>query len=144
MRLEKHLESLKEVLDEISLALNDSRGLASHQRRLALMLSVGICDLIEVYFHKLNIIKEGSKIKHDWFRQKRVKEKLEQQIICPISQIKKIDDLLMLVVSIEEARDDLAYGSPVKEENLLAGKINQFLELKKIVEQEVGDLIGTE
>ena len=143
MRLEKHQESLKEVLDEINTALEDSRGLISHQGRLAMMLPIGNCELIELYFHELGIIKEGSRIKYDWFKQKRIKEKLENQIINPIDQVTKIDSILFLATSIEEKRDDLAYGSPVQEETLLMEKINQFFELKKIIEKEVGGLIET-
>jgi len=102
MRIEKHQESLKEVLDEINTALDDPRGLISHQRRLAMMLSIGNCELIELYFHKLGIIKEGSRIKHDWFKQKRIKEKLENQIISPINQVTQIDNILLIATSIEE------------------------------------------
>lgn len=143
MRLEKHQESLKEVLDEINVALNDPRGLSSHQRRVAMMLSIGICELIEAYFHKLGIIKGGSRIKHDWFKQKRIKEKLERQISCPIEQVKGINEILLLATGIEERRDDLAYGSPVKEEDMLMEKINHFFRLKKIIEREAGELIET-
>ena len=127
MRLEKHLESLKEVLDEIEAGLKDSRGLCSHQRRIAMMLSIGICDLVEVYLHKLNIMKGGARIKHTWFRQNRIKEKLEQQIICSIDSVKNINEILILASSIEESRDDLAYGAPVEEGNLLMEKIISFL-----------------
>ena len=134
MRLEKHAESLQEVLDEIDAALNDKQGVKKHQRRLAMMLSVGICDLIEIYFHRLGVIKSGARIKHDWFRQKRIKEKLEQQIIQPIDSITEIHTIMRLAVDIEESRDELAYGSPVDEEKLLMEKINQFLELKKIID----------
>lgn len=35
MREERHIDTLKEVLDEIETALKDERGLVSHQRRLA-------------------------------------------------------------------------------------------------------------
>ncbi len=140
---EKHLESLKEVLDEINSALEDSRGIGQHQRRLALMFSLGICDLIELYFHKLGIIKGGARIKHDWFRQIRIKEKLEQQLTCPISSIPKIDEMISIAVDIEESRDDLAYGSPVKEEEKLMEKINQLLYLKKLIEEQVGELDET-
>lgn len=143
MNPDKHLESLKEVLDEINSALEDSRGLASHQRRLALMFSLGICDLIEMYFHKLGVMKSGARLKHDWFRQTRIKEKLEQQITCPIQSVKKIDEMVSIAVGIEESRDDLAYGSPVKQEELLMEKINKLLELKKIIEEIVGDLYET-
>ena len=144
MKLEKHLDSLNEVLDEIHVALQDSRGTLSHQRRLALMLSLGVCDLIEIYFHKLKIIKTGSRLKHDWFKQKRIKEKLETQIIVPIDTIKEIEPILLLGAAIEESRDDLAYGSPLNEEFILNKKINQFLELKKIIEKTSGELNETE
>ena len=50
MKIEKHLKSLEEVMDEIQVALEDPRGLIAHQRRLATMLSIGVCELIEIYF----------------------------------------------------------------------------------------------
>ena len=140
MRLEKHLESLHEVMDEIGAALNDSRGLSSHQRRLALMLSVGFCELVEIYFHKLQILKPGSRIKHDWFRQKRIKEKLEQQVTSPLSGLAGIDEIISLAVQLEESRDDLAYGSPVNEEEFIRSRIDLFLKMKKIIETRVGGI----
>jgi len=42
MKEEKHQETIKEVLDEIESALKDKRGLVSHQRRLAFVISLGI------------------------------------------------------------------------------------------------------
>ena len=64
MLLEKHEEVLKEVIDEVESALKDGRGLVAHQRRLAFSLSLGAITLLEIRFHKLGIIKEGSKIDH--------------------------------------------------------------------------------
>ena len=52
MKEERHIETLKEVLDEIETALKDVRGRVSHQRRLAFSLSLGVVNLIELYFHK--------------------------------------------------------------------------------------------
>ncbi|MEK6950257.1 MAG: hypothetical protein AABX13_00850 [Nanoarchaeota archaeon] len=140
MRLEKHLESLQEVLDEVNTALADPRGIASHQRRLALVLSLGVCDLFSIYFQKLQIMKSGASIKHDWFKQKRIKEKLEQQVIAPLETVKNIELLLKLGSAVERSRDDLAYGSPVSEEKLLQEKMNQFLEMKRMIENEIGKL----
>ena len=137
MEVKKHLEILKEVMDEIETAQQDPQGLLSHQRRLALMLSLGVCELIELYFHKLDIIKSGSRIKHTWFRQKRIKEKLEQQIISPLDVVANIDLIIQLATSIEKSRDDLAYSSPQEDDKILNEKINQFLELKKVIEREV-------
>lgn len=144
MRLEKHIESLKEVMDEIKNALEDPGGLKKHQRRLAIMLPLGVCELIEIYFHRLNIIKGGSRIKHNWFKQKRVKEALSNQIICDLDNVKNIDRIISIARGIEEKRDDMAYGAPVEEETLLKSKINDFLKLKKIIESEIGDIIESE
>lgn len=141
MRIEKHIESLKEVLDEIESALKDPEGLLKHQRRLAVMLSLGISELIEIYFHKLGIMKSGSRIKHTLFRKKDVKEKLSNQIVVPSDNVKNLDEILNIAKSIEEKRDDMFYGSPVSAEELLKEKINQFLELENLIEKEIGDII---
>jgi hypothetical protein len=135
MKIEKHRESLQEVLDEITAALDDPRGVISHQRRLAMMLSIGICDLFSIYFHKHLVMKSGSMIKHEWFRQKRLKELLQQQIIQPIEMFESVDLMIKIARDIEEARDNLAYGAPLKKEDFLIDKINQFLEMKKIAEK---------
>lgn len=140
MRAEKHVESLREAMDEIEKSLEDSRGLLIHQRRLAAMLSIGTCDLIEIYLHRLKIMKEGSRIKHQFLRKADVKERLSNQITAPLQKVKKIDEILKLAVEIEEKRDDLAYGSPLTDEKFLKEKIDQFLDLKRIVESETGDI----
>lgn len=141
MRVEKHLKSLEEVMDEIQVALEDPRGLIAHQRRLATMLSIGVCELIEIYFHKQDIMKGGGRIKHNIFRGKDIEERLSNQIITSINNIKNIDKIISLAVSIESERDNIAYGSPQPHEQLLKTKIEEFLELKRIIENEVGDLL---
>lgn len=141
MRLERHIEALNEVMDEITSALEDPKGLKKHQRRLAIMLSLGACGLIEIYFHKLGIMKNGSTIKHSWFKQKRIKESLSNQIISGLDNVKNIGRIIKISEGIEEKRDDMAYGAPVKEDDLLKEKINDFLELKNIVENEIGDIL---
>ena len=114
MKEEKHDEILKEVQDEVETALKDRKGLLAHQRRLAFLLSLGAANLIESYFNRLNIIKEGSKIDHSWFKRKKqsIFEKLEKQITSPISSIGNINAIIDIVIKIEEKRDDIAYGAP--------------------------------
>ncbi len=139
MQQEKHLESIRETLREIESALKDPAGLASHQRRLALMTSIGIAELVELYFHKLEIIKPGVKIEHQWFQRKldNVKEKIGGLIIKPLNLVRGLDKLLELAIELESNRNLLAYGSPVKDEKILLGRINKFLEFKKLIEAEV-------
>jgi len=130
---EKHNETLKEVEEEIESALKDEKGLISHQRRLAFSLSLGMSNIIELYFHKNNVIKQGSKINHLWFKKRKenVKTILQNQIISPIESIPEIDKIIEIATKIEEKRDDLAYGAPTSEK-ILQEKINLFLELRSI------------
>ena len=134
MREEKHKEILKEVTDEIESALKDNRGLLPHQRRLAFSLSLGAINFLELYFHKLSIMKEGSKINHEWFKRKeeRIFEYLQKQITSPINTIGNINRIVDTIRKIEEKRDDLAYGT-IATEDILQEKINLFFELKGLV-----------
>lgn len=141
MRLEKHRESLKEVVDEIETALEDPEGLMRHQRRLALMLSLGVAELVEAYFHKLGIMKSGARIKHTWFKRGDLAERLESQITGNLEDVESIGKVLGLCKEIEEARDDVAYGSPLTDEKLIKEKVDQFLEVRSIIEGEVGDIL---
>lgn len=143
MRLEKHIESLKEVLREIESALEDAQGLTAHQRRLAAMLSLGICELIEIYFHRLGIMKEGARIKHSIFRKGNMEALLSSQITAPLKAVKSIERILEIAADIENSRDDMLYGSPVDEEGLLKEKIDGFFDLRKLIENEIGDTVET-
>lgn len=133
MKKEKHEEIMKEVEEEIESALKDERGLVPHQRRLVFLLSLGMANIVELYFHKLDIIKGGSKINHLWFKRKvdRIKERLQKQIVSPIDSVSNINEVIEKAVKIEEKRDDLAYGAP-SSEKILQEKINLFLELRRM------------
>jgi len=133
----KYEEIMEEVLDEIESALKDPKGITSHQRRLSFSLSLGIVSLIEYYLNKLNVLKSGAKIDHRWFKKKKenVKKLVEKQITVPIENIDKLDELLDKAYKIEKERNELAYGKKVSEEKLKE-KINLFLELKKVIEND--------
>ena len=133
MKREKHEEILKEVLDEIETALKDKQGLLAHQRRLAFSVSLGAVTLLEIYLHKLDVMKEGSKIDHTWFKKKkeRVFEYLQKQITTQINSITDLDKIIDIMVDIENKRNDLAYGVAATEK-ILQEKINLFFKLKEI------------
>lgn len=133
MKKERHEETLKEVEEEIEAALKDERGIISHQRRLAFSISLGMANIIELYFHKMDIMKPGSKINHLWFKRKKekIKERIDKQITLPIDSAQHINEILDIAIKIEDKRDDLAYGAQAKEE-ILQEKINLFLELRRI------------
>lgn len=141
MNVEKHNEALLEVYKTISEALNDTNGLLSHQRRIALITSLGMQQLIELYFHKLSVIKPGTQIKHEWFKleEENRLRKLGAVLTKSIRQIPRMDEILFLAHQIEVDRNDLAYEATLSEDKKLKEKIDVFLELKNIVQSEIGD-----
>lgn len=133
MKEEKHYEIINEVIDEVASAIKDPRGLIAHQRRLAFSISLGAINLLELYFHKHGILKQGVKMDHRWFTRKKEKiiQEIENQTISPIKELENIDEILTTVIAIEEKRNDLTYGSPATEE-LLQQKINLFFKLRSL------------
>lgn len=138
MKLNKHKETIKEVMDTINTALK-SKDIKLYQRRLISMISLGVQQMIELYFHEMNIIKPGAQIKHNWFasRMERVKIKLESVLTIKLSKVKNLDEILVIARKIEQDKNKLLYGSPVESDKILRQKINLFLELKKLVEDEI-------
>ena len=126
---------VEEALDEISAALQDSKGISAHQRRLAFVLSAGSVALLEQFLQKRAVYKTGSRINHQWLKKKKenVKIVLSRQITCPIEKISELDRFLESAYAIEKERNQLAYGKPVSEEKLKE-LIQLFLNFKEEVE----------
>lgn len=133
---EKYQEILNEVMDEIDVSLKDSKGIVSHQRRLAFCLSLGVVDLLESYLDELGVLKPGAQINHLWLKKKsdNVKKLIQNQITSPIDNLEKINRILEVAYKIEIERNKLAYGKNVSEEELKE-KINLVLDLKKELEK---------
>ena len=138
MKIEKHEDALKEVYQTIDQALNDPKGLLSHQRRIASMTSMGMQQIVEMYFHKLNIIKPGTQLKHEWFKldEKNINNKLSPTLTKKLEEIPKINEILFLSRKIESDRNDLVYGAPLENDKILKEKIDVFLELKNLITEE--------
>lgn len=136
MREESHLEALKEVMATIDEALNSS-DILQHQRRLISMLSIGLQHVIELYLHRLKVIKPGAQIKHNWFSlgESNMRLKFSSVLTMPYSKISEINEIISLARNIEIDRNDILYGSPIVDERELKEKIGNFLEIKKIAEK---------
>lgn len=136
MKLEKHQDALKEVKETIELALKDPRGLLPHQRRLSALISLGAAHLVETYLHKLNVLKTGTQIKHDWFgiSKERIAIRLAASLTVPVKQVKDIDFVIELAREIESHRNELIYG-PTTSEDIIRKKISLFLELQEVIEK---------
>lgn len=137
MRIDKHREALREVSDTIKDALDDPAGLMGHQRRLVAMLSLGMAHLVEIYFHKADVLKPGTQIKHEWFKmgEKNALMRLSAILTTDPGKIPKINEIMAYARNLEKDRDDIMYGSPLAGDNILKEKIDLWLELKKIVDE---------
>lgn len=106
-----HIAHIQEHLQEIQEAI--SVGLEKRSSTIALHASACSIDLIELYLHYLNKISVGTMIKHEWFKE----PKLEQKI-APLAErmigvdFPKKQEILSLMYTIEERRNKLIYGKP--------------------------------
>lgn len=132
-----YISNLSEVSDEIDSALKDARGITVHQKRLAFCISLGVIEVLESYLKKKNALKKGFKLNHQWFKKKRenVKKILENKVISSLDDLPLLDKILDVCYKVETKRNELAYGSQSHEE-ILRELINDFLDIKKEVENE--------
>ncbi len=136
MQPEKHEEALDEVERTLREALGDPAGILRHQRRIALMTSLGAQQLIELHLHRLHVIKPGAQLKHEWFKldQRNLEYKLAPLLTKPGADIPKLAEALSLAFRIETGRNDLVYGAPIASDRVLRERIDAFLELKRVLE----------
>ncbi len=134
MQEEKHIEALKEVEDTIGEALKGN--LLDYQRRIMFMISLGTQHLIELYFHRLHIIKPGAQVKHEWFKMgdKNASFRLSAVLTKKLDEIPNILEIISVAREVEKDRNEIVYGAPLKDDAVLRSKISEFLEIKKLVE----------
>jgi DNA-directed RNA polymerase subunit H (RpoH/RPB5) len=135
MKIEKHRDALGEVSQTIKDALDDPKGIVIHQRRLMSMLSLGTAQVVEIYLHRLDVMKPGAQIKHEWLKkdEKNALLRLSSALTISPGKIPKIGEILALAREIEADRDEIVYGSPMASDKALKEKIDLFLELKKAI-----------
>ncbi|MEK6935212.1 MAG: hypothetical protein AABW67_00330 [Nanoarchaeota archaeon] len=129
MKIQSHLENLKESIAEIDESI--SKGLVSKQRTLGFHASAGAVDILEIILHKNRLIDPGFIIKHEWFNSKR---KIEEKLNFEFPKKKEILDL---VVKIEFVRNSFCYGKRQEEERLEELVFN-FNKLKEIFLEVTG------
>lgn len=139
MQNEKHVAALQEVETTIREALESSQGLLAHQRRLMLMLSLGVQHSIELYLHKKAALKPGAQVKHEWFKlsDRNIQQRLQPNLTKPWSELGLIE-ICSLAQDIETERNDIVYGAPLPNDVKLRNLVGKFLELTALIEKEVG------
>jgi len=129
MKIEHHLENLKESVREIENAVKE--GLASKQRTLGFHTSSAAIDILEIILHKNKLIDPGFVIKHEWFNSKK---KIEEKLPFDFSKKREI---LACIVKIEAARNKLCYGKR-QDEKGLEEIVQEFLRLKELFVEVAG------
>jgi hypothetical protein len=142
MQEEKHIAALREVKETIDETLEDRRGLLPRQRRLMSALSLGVQHVIEIWLHRSGAIKPGASVKHEWFQagESRLNIRLAGILTKDIESLKGAKRVLALARYIEANRNDIVYGAPLVKDTILREKIEEFLELKKAVEEATGGI----
>ena len=136
MQEDKHADAIREAQDTIEESLQGN--LLDYQRRLMFMISLGMQHAIELYFHKLHVIKPGAQLKHEWFKMgdKNVRRRLASIITKKLDEIPNILEILSVAREIETVRNEIVYGAPLKDDEVLRSKIDEFLEIKKLTKVE--------
>jgi len=123
MKIESHLENLKESIKEIEDAITE--GLTKKQRTLGFHTSAAAIDILEIILHENNLIDPGFVIKHEWLNSKRkTSEKLH-------FDFPKKKEIIKLIKNIEEIRNKLCYGRR-QDEEILGDLVKNFNKLKEI------------
>lgn len=123
MKIESHIENLKESFREIETAIKE--GLEKKQRTVGFHTSSAAIDMLEIILHKNKLIDPGFVIKHEWLNSKG---KTEEKLPFDFPKKKEIIDH---VVKIESVRNKFCYGKRQKEENL-EETVKEFNRLKEL------------
>lgn len=113
------MESI-EVLNE-----SISKDIVKRQRTIGFNCSAASADMFEIYLHQNNLIDPGFVVKHEWLKSKN---KMQEKFTF---DFQNKEEVIVLMMKIEEKRNDLCYGSP-KEEETIKEVILNFNKLKQI------------
>jgi len=127
MKIESHLENLKESVREIERAVRE--GIEEKQMTIGFHTSSGASDMLEIILYKHNLIDPGFIIKHDWFNSIN---KLKEKINFDFPNKEKI---LELMIKIENTRNSLCYGKRRTAEEL-SPVIEAFHELTRLFKED--------
>lgn len=126
MKLETHLENLKESIQEIEDAV--SKGVEAKQMTIGFHSSSGAMNILEIILHENNLIDPGFIVKHEWLNFKNiVKTKLN-------FDFPKKEGIIKLMMKVEFLRNPLCYGRRRTEEEIIP-IIEAFNNLKKLFQE---------
>jgi len=132
-----HKEQIKEHTQVIEEAI--AVGIENRSTTIGLHASACSISLLELYLHVLGKISTGTMIKHEWFKPPRPEQK-----IAPIAERRlgvdfpNKDEILSLMYLIEDQRNKLIYGKPVK--SATESVLTSFQKLHQIIKEKLKEL----
>ena len=127
--VEEHKKKITEHLEEINDAID--QGIEKKPITIGFHCSACSIQFLELYLHVTNKIPIGKVIKHDWFKRPKPEQKkdalIERKLTVNFDKKQKIYEL---IYALEEERNSLMYGKPVKEQ--IKKVIETFFKLKEI------------
>ena len=124
----EHKKKIKEHLEEIEDAIDE--GIEKKPITIGFHCSACSIQFLELYLHVINKISIGKIVKHDWFKKPKPEQKKEPLIERKLNvNFSKKQEIYDLIYKIEEERNILMYGKPVK--NQIKEILNNFLKLKE-------------
>lgn len=107
------------------------------------MVSLGMQHIFEMYLHRMAVLKPGVQIKHEWLKlsDQNLRLRLGQMLTKPWNEILLLDEITPLSRQVELKRNDTPYGAPLDNDRELREAIDLFLDVKALIEKEVGALL---
>jgi glycerophosphoryl diester phosphodiesterase len=133
----QHKLHIQEHMQELTDAL--TLGIENRPATISLHASACSISLLEAYLHALGKISIGAMIKHEWFKEPKIGQK-----ILPLAERKlgvdfpRKQEILSLMYAIEEHRNKLIYGKPTKETATVL--LSSFQKLHQIIKEEMQTL----
>lgn len=128
-RIKEHTEELQDAVDI---------GIEKRPATVGFHSSACAAELLEMYLHLASLISTGKKVNHIWFKRPQEGQKIEPlaERKLPVSFPDK-EKIYELVYSIEDSRDNLIYGKPVKGE--VKTVFETFQKLKALMEKKINE-----
>ncbi|MBI4439937.1 hypothetical protein HY638_03105 [Candidatus Woesearchaeota archaeon] len=132
--IELHKEQIREHIQEI----NDAIAIGIEKRPATIGLHTSACaiSLLEAYLHGLGKISTGTMVKHEWFKQPKINQK-----IAPLAE-RKIgvdfphkEEILLLMYAIEDNRNKMIYGKSTKA--VIVDVLESFQKLHQIIKESM-------
>ena len=125
--IQEHIEEIEEAID---------KGIEKRPATIGFHTSACAVELLELYFHKKNLISTGKTIKHNWFERPKIGQKIKPFIERKLDvAFSSKDDIYELIYCIEENRDNLIYGNSKTEQ--IERVLKTFLQLKERMIEEL-------